>query len=176
MNDLVFRRAVASDVDAIVRLVQLRIDWMNLCGLHQWNETDYFGRYPREYWLRNIGYFCVGTLEGRVVVAVALYDNDVRWAQVGVLDDGVVPEGVVRAWYLHHLVSDPKVKGAGIDMMRHVEALALAQGIEVLRLDSAVGNEGLERMYTLLGYAECGRCQDRLYHGVLREKWVAERR
>ena len=95
-----FREATIHDVDAIMALVQLRIDWMNAVGLHQWNETDYFGRYPRSYWEKNIDFFLV----------------------------------------------------------------------HILRLDSAIGNQVLERYYTQLGYTPCGVCHDRLYHGILREK------
>jgi len=147
-------------------LVQRRIDWMNVVGLHQWNETDYFGRYPRGYWERNIDYFLVGEEEGTVVVAIALYTEDVRWAQDGEYTGNAAGE----AYYLHHLVTDPAYKGAGVSMMRHVEQYALDHQIKLLRLDSAVGNLALERYYTQLGYTACGVCHDRLYHGVLREK------
>ena len=157
-----FREATMADVGAVMDLVACRIDWMNAVGLHQWNDTDYFGRYPRTYWEANIGRFLVGERRGKVVVAIALYADDVRW--------GAMPD---RAYYLHHLVTDPEAKGVGVEMMRHVEHFAAAHGIAVLRLDSAVGNTVLERYYTDLGYHECGRCQDRLYFGVLREKRLA---
>lgn len=149
-----------------MELVQRRIDWMNVVHLHQWNETDYFGRYPRSYWERNINYFLVGEQQGRVVVAIALYTEDVRWTRDGEYTGGL--DG--KAFYLHHLVTDPAAKGAGVDMMHHVEQFALEQGIELLRLDSAVGNQALERYYADLGYTSCGICHDQLYHGILREK------
>ena len=158
-----FREATMADVDAVMNLVARRIDWMNAVGLHQWNDTDYFGRYPRSYWETNIGRFLVGERHGTVVVAIALYTDDVRW--------GAMPD---QAYYLHHLVTDPEDKGVGVEMMHYVERYAVAHDVEVLRLDSAVGNTVLERYYTDLGYRECGRCQDRLYFGVLREKRLAK--
>ena len=57
-------------------------------------------------------------------------------------------------------------------MMHYVERYALEQNIPLLRLDSAVGNLALERYYTALGYTACGTCNDRLYHGILREKHI----
>lgn len=157
-----FRRACLADADAVIGLVQRRIEWMDACGLHQWNETDYFGRYPRTYWEENIGSFLVGLREGRVVVAMALYTSDIRW---GKMSD--------EAYYLHHLVSDIEAKGAGAELMLFAERYAVKHGVAVLRLDSAVGNGRLEEFYTRLGYVACGLCHDRLYHGVLREKMLA---
>ena len=163
---MTFRRARLQDVESIITLVQRRIDWMNAVGLHQWNETDYFGRYPRAYWERHIGYFLVGEEQGRVVVAIALYTEDVRWT----LDGEYIGSTSGSAYYLHHLVTDPATKGVGRKMMLYVESYAQEQGITLLRLDSAVGNQALERYYTNLGYTACGTCHDQLYHGVLREK------
>ena len=148
-------------------LVQMRIDWMNAKGLHQWNETDYFGRYPRSYWEENIDYFLVGEDEDCLLVAIALYTEDVRWTR----DGEYTGTASGNAYYLHHLVTDPSRPGVGRAMMQYVEHYALQQGnIQLLRLDSAVGNQALERYYTDLGYTACGICHDRLYHGVLREK------
>lgn len=165
---MTFRRARLQDVDAIMLLVQRRIDWMNAVGLHQWNETDYFGRYPRSYWERNINYFLVGEEEGRVVVAIALYTEDVRWTRDGVYTG--TASG--KAYYLHHLVTDPASKGVGKKMMLYVEQYAIEHHVSLLRLDSAVGNLTLEKYYIDLGYTACGTCHDQLYHGVLREKSV----
>ena len=165
----VFREAVETDVDAIIQLVQGRIDWMNEVGLHQWNETDYFGRYPRSYWLKNIGSFLVGELNGVIVAAIALYTEDVRWTHDGEYTGSLASLGD-RAYYLHHLVTATNVKGVGVEMMHFVEQYAVRHGVNNLRLDSAVGNVQLERYYTALGYTSCGLCHHCLYHGVLREK------
>lgn len=167
---MTFRKARLQDVEAIMRLVQRRIDWMDERGLHQWNETDYFGRYPCAYWERNIGRFLVGEEQGRVVVALALYTEDVRWTRDGVYTGSASG----KAYYLHHLVTDPAAKGAGREMMLYVERYALEHGVTLLRLDSAVGNQALEYYYTTLGYAACGTCHDQLYRGVLREKRLAD--
>lgn len=166
MEKTSFRKATLVDVDAIMALVQLRIDWMNTVGLHQWNETDYFGRYPRSYWERNIGSFLVGEQQGKVVVVTALYTEDVRWTR----DGEYTGSASGAAYYVHHLATDPAVKGAGVAMMKYVEQYAIEHGIHLLRLDSAIGNKVLERYYTQLGYTPCGTCHDRLYHGILREK------
>ena len=147
-------------------LVQMRIDWMDHVGLHQWNDTDYFGRYPRNYWERNIDYFFVGEHQDKLVVAIALYTEDIRWTRDGEYTGTASGD----AYYLHHLVTNPDAKGAGVAMMHYVEQYAVKQGIHLLRLDSAIGNKVLERYYTQLGYTPCGTCHDRLYHGVLREK------
>lgn len=167
---MTFRKAKLQDVDAIMALVQHRIDWMNEVGLHQWNETDYFGRYPRKYWEGNINYFLVGeTDNNHVVVAIALYNEDIRWTRDGVLNDNSLPVDA-KAYYLHHLVTDTKCKGVGREMLLFVEQYAKQNGINLLRLDSAVGNTKLEEYYTSIGYSTCGTCHDQLYRGILRQK------
>jgi GNAT superfamily N-acetyltransferase len=163
-----YREATVADVQSIMQLVQQRIDWMNEMGLHQWNETDYFGRYPRSYWEDNIGFFLVAEVGGQVVAAMALYHEDIRWTRDGELYGA--PLGDSPAFYLHHLVTDPRCKGVGRRLMEYTESYAMEHGVKILRLDSAIGNQTLERYYTSQGYMERGRCHDRLYHGVLREK------
>ena len=163
-----FRQAALRDVDAIIELVQQRIDWMDAMGLHQWNETDYFGRYPRDYWEDRIGYFLVGEENGKVVVAVALYTEDVRWTR----DGHYTGTASGDAYYIHHLVTSTAAKGAGAAMMRYVESYALEHEVHLLRLDSAIDNKVLESYYNRLGYVACGTCHDRKYHGILREKIV----
>lgn len=165
---MTFRKARLQDVDAIMALVQTRIDWMNAMGLRQWNETDYFGRYPRNYWEKNIPCFLVGEEKGVVVVAIALYTEDVRWTR----DGDYTGHHTGTAFYLHHLVTDTAFPGAGVQMMHYVEQYAAENGVCLLRLDSAVGNLSLEKYYTNLGYSACGTCHDQLYHGVLREKII----
>lgn len=157
------------DVDSIMALVSQRIDWMNLMGLHQWNDTDYFGRYPRSYWQEHIDSFLVGEDDERIVVAIALYKEDVRWTSDGEYTGSAKAEDE-EAFYLHHLVTDPSFKGVGAAMMQFVERYARENGVKILRLDSAVGNQALEWYYNRLGYTACGTCHDQLYHGILREK------
>ena len=161
-----FRQATFQDVDSIIELVRQRIEWMDAQGLHQWNETDYFGRYPREYWENRVGSFLVGEENGKVVVAVALYTEDVRWTRDGQYTGSLSGD----AYYIHHLVTSPNAKGAGVAMMRYVEEYALEHDIHLLRLDSATHNKVLENYYHQLGYVACGTCHHGKYQGILREK------
>ncbi|MBR6558969.1 MAG: hypothetical protein IKT70_08160 [Clostridia bacterium] len=43
-------------------------------------------------------------------------------------------------------------------------------GIKFFRLDSAVGNDKLEKYYSDMGFTPAGVCVDGLYTGVLRQK------
>ena len=101
-----------------------------------------------------------------MVVATALYTEDVRWTR----DGEYTGSASGAAYYVHHLVTAPAAKGSGMAMMLYLEQYAIAHGVFLLRLDSAIGNKVLERYYTQLGYKPCGTCHDRLYHGILREK------
>lgn len=156
---MIYRKAEDRDVDAIIGLIRARIRWMDEVGISQWNKTDYFGRYPREYFIRNLPYFLIAEENGKVVAAAALYTEDIRW-----------PNNDRPAFYVHHLVADPDVKGAGGMLCDYCAVWAKENGAEVLRLDSAVGNTALEGFYASRGYEPRGECQDRLYFGILREK------
>lgn len=156
-----FRRAEARDVDTIIEIIQGRIDWMDAVGLEQWNKTDYMTCYPRDYFLRNIGYFIVGEDEtGRMLAAMAAYEQDPRW-----------PEQI-PAYYIHHLATAPQAKGAGRAMIAYAEDLARENGLLAVRLDSAIDNRKLSAYYEALGYPAVGECLDGAYVGLLREKRV----
>lgn len=156
-----FRRAEARDVDAIIEIIQGRIDWMDETGLEQWNKTDYMTCYPRDYFLRNIRYFIVCEDEaGRMLAAMAAYEQDARW-----------PEQI-PAYYIHHLATAPQAKGAGRAMIAYAEDLARQNALLAVRLDSAIDNKKLSAYYEALGYPAVGECVDGAYVGLLREKRV----
>ena len=154
-----FRPATAEDVDSIIALIEDRIRWMDACGLRQWNDTAYLTVYPRSYFEEHIGSFFVLREGERTVAAVAAYRSDERWPQDG-----------QNALYLHHLVSDCAAPGAGSELLALVEEYAARQGIGMMRLDSDVNNEKLERFYELRGYVPRGTCVDGPYVGTRREK------
>ena len=58
----------------------------------------------------------------------------------------------------------------GTVFLEEAEKYTKAQGKAYMRLDSAIGNETLERYYVSRGYTEAGRCVDGLYKGILRQK------
>ena len=156
-----FRMARAEDLDGIIALVQERIDWMDEVGLEQWTKTDYFGRFPREYFEANLPWFVVAEENGVLAAAAAFYEEDDYWPREG-----------EPAVYIHHLASSLACKGAGRALMEYADVYARERGIHLLRLDSAVDNLVLERFYTDLGYRAVGTCQGGLYRGIKREKCI----
>ena len=151
--------AALKDVDSIIVLIEDRIRWMDDCGLKQWNDTAYLEAYPRSYFEENIGSFFVLQEGEQIIAAVAAYREDERWPQDG-----------QNAFYLHHLVSGLESLGAGGELLALVEQYAAQQGIHVIRLDSDVNNEKLERFYERRGYMPKGTCVDGPYIGTRREK------
>jgi hypothetical protein len=96
--------------------------------------------------------------EGEFLCVGALFCEDVRW-----------PEPA-KARYLHHFAAKVGEKGAGSLFLQEAEKFAGAEGMEYMRLDSAVGNERLAHYYESRGYVSCGHCRDGLYQGILRQK------
>ena len=155
-----FRPALPGEEKLVLQLIQARIHWMDQVGIRQWNDEGYLAKYPLPYFaaLRQKGQLYVLAEGGRIVGGIALLDQDPRW------EDGK------PAWYLHHLVGDPEVPGAGRRVMEEVLALAPRMGKQRLRLDSSLGNEALSRFYRRFGFEEGGRVSEGNYQGTLWEK------
>lgn len=157
-----FRKAEKKEVTAVFNLIMSRVAWMDRVGIRQWNTTQYDKCYPLDYYesrRRKDELFVLEELPtGRLVCVGALFHEDARWPD---------PDS---AFYLHHFASDLDAKGIGSVFLQEAEKYTKEQGKTYLRLDSAVGNAVLEDYYTSRGYVEAGRCIDRLYKGVLRQK------
>ena len=156
----VFRPVLPEEAPKVFSLVMSRVAWMDRVGIHQWNDTKYDERYPLFYYEQKAHDGELFALEdsGEFLCVGALFREDARW-----------PEPA-KALYLHHFAASVDRKGIGSLFLQEAEKYAKAQGLEYMRLDSAVGNQKLEKYYTSRGYTECGRCQDGLYHGILRQK------
>ena len=156
----VFRQARADEVKKIFDLIMGRVAWMDQVGIHQWNDTKYDERYPLSYYemRRQKGELFVLAQGEELLCVGALFHEDERWPD---------PE---NAYYLHPFASAATHKGMGTVFLEEAEKYTKAQGKAYMRLDSAIGNETLERYYESRGYTEAGRCVDGLYKGILRQK------
>ena len=150
-------------MEAVYRIIDDRIRWMDRVGIRQWNTTDYWGVYPKEYYCMRAenGELMVYADSADAVVAVgALLREDPRW------EDGFS----ASAYYLHHFATALDTPGVGSRMLLALEDYTRQQGKHFLRLDCAVDNAFLNDYYTAQGYVLCGTCIDGLYEGNLREK------
>ena len=157
----IFRQAKKEEIRAVFDLIMGRVAWMDQVGIRQWNTTKYDQRYPLSYYeqRRQMEELFVLTDEAGQILAVgALLHEDERWPDK---ED---------AYYLHHLAADLDFKGAGSIFLQLAERYTADQGMQYLRLDSAVDNPVLAQYYTSRGYREAGRCIDGLYEGILRQK------
>ena len=158
------RPAAAGDIDAVFALFEQRVSWMNQRDIHQWNDTDYLNEYPKTYYQqqRELGnlYVLTDNTDGAVAGAVVLLQSDDRW-----LDRAGSP-----AYYVHNLVTDPAVRGAGRELLAQAERLAVEHGKRFMRLDCAVDNAFLNDYNESMGYLPAGTCEDGSYQGVRREK------
>lgn len=157
-----FRLAECSDVDAVFQLYKNRIRWMNEKGIRQWNETGYLDAYPIDYYMKQqaLGNLYVLVENNVIIGAVVLLQEDDRWKE----------KTGQPAFYIHNLVADTTVNGAGKEILLEVEIIARQQGKHFIRLDCAMDNAFLNGYYGSLGYEMAGTCQDGPYVGNRREK------
>ena len=52
--EMMIRKAVPQDLDALIALIVRRMAWMDEQGIEQWNTGDYLGIYPPAYFLWRI--------------------------------------------------------------------------------------------------------------------------
>lgn len=162
MREYIFRLAKNNEIDTIFSLYKKRIQWMDQSGIWQWNTTDYLALYPISYYeerqrreelyVLSRGSFIAG--------AVVLLKSDGRWPE----------EASSPAYYVHNLVTDPSVKGAGKIILSEAEKTAISRGMKFMRLDCAADNDFLNEYYDSMGYKLVGRCEEGVYIGNKREK------
>lgn len=167
----VLKKADQTEVEEIFSLYLKRIQWMNEKGIDQWNNNGYLDDYPVTYYYEQqkegrlfaMKIETVDSTDDRIAGAVVLLAEDPRW------DDGYE----VSAYYLHNFVTDLTAKGAGREIIKAVEALAVNDHKERVRLDSSIDNPFLNQYYESMGYEMAGTCKDGVYEGNRREKYMA---
>ena len=157
----IFKEASYEHLEAIYDLINMRINWMNEVGIKQWNVTDYWGRYPEEYYqhLIDIHELYILLEDDKLLAMAALFTSDIRW-----------PNNDIDAFYVHHLATNPGDKGIGRVMLKEIENYAKTIKKVAIRLDCATNNPTLNTYYESQGYIYKGTCKDRLYEGNRREK------
>lgn len=157
-----FRLAQNNEIDIIFSLYEKRIYWMNKLGIQQWNITNYLTVYPISYYAerQRLEELYVLCRENVIIGAVVLLQSDERWLK----------EANSPAYYVHNLVTEPSVKGAGKMILSEAEKMAISEGMQFIRLDCAADNEFLNEYYDSMGYKMAGRCKDGAYIGNKREK------
>lgn len=162
-----FRAAEPDDIENVFLLYKKRICWMEEKNIRQWNTTGYLEAYPVDYYARqqSLGNLYVLTESSTIIGAVVLLQEDNRW----------VDKADMPAFYIHNLVTDPKVTGIGKRILMESERIAFQEGKAVIRLDCAEDNMFLNNYYESLGYKMAGTCQDGAYLGNRREKALLEK-
>lgn len=162
-----FRKATLNEVKHIFELIQRRMNWMDKVGIKQWNVTEYDKIYPIEYYMKEQSKGTLFVLEEKktnnIVAAAVLFEEDDRW------NDGA------SSFYLHNFVTDIEDKGVGKIFLAKAEEYATIKGKKYFRLDSAEDNKNLEQYYTSQGFEAVGRCIDRQYIGILRQKELSKK-
>lgn len=161
-RDFTFRELRADEIPVMFDIILARIRWMDKQGIKSWNTTNYVERFPLSYYeekrRKHEAFAIVEQDTGRILCAGVLKQEDDRWD-----DDS-------PALYVHNLVADRSVKGAGSAFLRCAEDYARSLGKDYLRLDSIEGNPAITVYYERQGFRAVGTCVDGAYHGILREK------
>ncbi len=159
-----FTLADHSALQHIYTLIDKRIEWMDKMGIQQWNVTNYWEVYPKNYYINELKnknlYVLKRNKDEAIIGAVVIFDVDVRWK-----DDYDVP-----AYYIHNFVTDINEKGAGKFMLKCIQELAINNNKICLRLDCATSNKNLNDYYKQEGFVLVGQCIDGNYFGNKREK------
>ena len=148
---MTFRKAVAADLNAVVKIYKDAIEVMDSLGIHQWDAV-----YPSAETLRQDienGSMYLGLMD-QCIVSIFVLDpqcdelyGDGDWRHPS------LPFSVV-----HRLCVNPACQGTGVatQTMRHIEGVLRDEGIAVIRLDAYSKNPAALRLYEKLGYVKVG--------------------
>jgi ribosomal protein S18 acetylase RimI-like enzyme len=147
---MTIRLATAADIPAIMALVRRVVPLMQATGNFQWNDD-----YPNAAVFQadiDQQQLWVAGLDGQIAgVAALTNDQDPEYADA----DWDVSEPAVVT---HRLAVDPATHGRGVAqaLMTQAEAVARAQGLTVLRVDTNSENTATQRLFPKLGYRFAG--------------------
>ncbi len=152
MTDLTIALATASDLAAVMALVERVIDAMRSHGIDQWDDV-----YPTLDWF---------TADVEAETLWIAKDADGRVAGVCVVNEYQDPEYADVEWswnaervaVVHRLMVDPGAQGRGVArrLMAEAERVAVARGCSVVRLDAFSKNPRALSLYAGLGYRDAG--------------------
>ncbi len=144
------RLATTTDLPALGELIKRVVPVMRAAGNFQWDvtypNTTVFGQDIER------GDLWVADLDGVVAGVAALTTiQDAEYAQLGW-------DLSETALVTHRLAVHPDFQGRGIAaaLLQQAEALAVARGIAVLRIDTNSENAATQRLFPKLGYAFAG--------------------
>ena len=162
MDKNIFKIAINADIDAVLELIQKRIEWMDKNNIFQWNKTNYLTCYPKKYFDELVSkshlFVMKDEMAGRIIGAVALLEEDKRW------NDNL------PSYYIHNLVSDAEIPGIGAAIIKCCEKMAINNHKNRIRLDCQASNHKLNQYYQELGFQYVEKIQDGHYIGNKREK------
>lgn len=163
--ELVYRKAVTSDLDTVCTLVAAAVAHMDEQGINQWDEV-----YPsREVLSGDIerGELYVGlSAESAAVIYVVNTDTDEQYA------NGKWSYNGGDFAVIHRLCVSPAFRHKGLagKCLEHIEDELRAAGTKAVRLDVFTENPYALRLYENHGYKTVGRAHWRKGEFLLMEK------
>lgn len=151
MLDYTIRPAVSGDLDSLWPMVRRAVAKMNAEGSDQWG-PDY--PLPEDYAddIRRGELIVAAAPDGRILgAACPTTAPEESYAAI----DWTVPG---PAMVIHRMVVDPEVQRSGIALalFQHAEALARAQGIPVIHVDTYSENQKMQGLFRKLGFERRG--------------------
>lgn len=147
---MVIREAGTYDIPGIMQLIADVVPAMNAAGNFQWDST-----YPNSAVFEQdiqLNQLWVAEIEGAIAgVAAITTDQDEDYASVGwdITETAIVT---------HRLAVNPQYRGLGIAaaLLNQAEHVALARGINLLRIDTNSNNQATQKLFPKLGYGYAG--------------------
>jgi GNAT superfamily N-acetyltransferase len=154
-GDVVLRLALESDVESIVKIVNVAVPLMRASGNYQWGydypQADHFHRDIKigQLWVaeaRSGVTIETETSSGVIGVGALTEDQGDDYKQIWDIDQkAVVP---------HRVCVNPEARGKGVAkaFMRHAEQLSRDRGYSSVRVDTNSENEAMHHIFKSLGY------------------------
>lgn len=147
---MLIRRAILTDIPAILELLGRIVPVMNAEGNFQW-DASYPDRHVFEADIR-AGQLWVAELDSRIAGFAAITtDQEPEYAEVGwdVSEPAIVTHRLAVGL-------DSRGRGVGRALLQQAEEEARKRGIGVLRIDTNTNNRATNQLFPALGYRFSG--------------------
>ena len=148
-----FRKATASDIDCIMKIIRQAQAYFKKNGINQWQNN-----YPNNETIKGdigSGYGYVLEDRGEIIGTVAVsFDGEKTY---DVIYDG---EWLSSGEYavIHRMAVDDAYKGRGLSsiIIKHIENICLGRGVHSIKIDTHSENISMQRLIKKNDFKYCG--------------------
>lgn len=154
---LLYRNAKIEDIPKLKQILEQAIAYLGSQGIPQWQRGQFGAMEIRQAIEASQAYILYPEYEGREIVAFMVLSPEDRDYERPMLEGKWAHQGNYLA--MHRLMMNPAYRGKGLADAFFIaaKAIALKQGVALLRIDTHPKNRVMQRVILRQDFTYCGR-------------------